>query len=737
MAIINSLLIFSPTLQEALIDKNGLPLAAGIVTCYSDNSRTTLKNWYYQTGQPGNYNYLPLPNPLRLSAAGTIQDVNGADVIPGFYPYSELDAAEAEPYYITVDNANGQRQFTRANFPFVPGEIIGPAEVPTYQNLIVNNGFWRNIESIDVKDPTKSTTDFYSPLTIYYDTVAPSQHDGFMLPDINFCKDAKGALDTVTFEKFPPNPTGVFDQLIGDVTPEYYCKLSTSGVGSETIKFFSIPIQLHINNLINTPYTATVQARVTNGLATNMIMSVYQSTGTGGDLGGDLQTEAFPLGSEWNQFQLRRTFPADAINVGNGGDDGFYLLIGFPPGQLLEVEFAMPSVYLGTQIPTLSFLTYDMVNAVINSARTGDIRTSVNSFYPYGWVPMNDGTIGYDAGTLGVSKPTARNNPDTWQLFNLLWNYAKPFDVGGGAASNPICQLYSNAVPPVPIDFGISAYADFNAGKLLALTKMFGKVLAGNVPVDALLAGIYSQTFTAVNVTSTFTVTNNTTTVTVPSITGLQNGLQITVSTTTTLPSPLVAGTPYYIQSVSGNTFHLSLTPNGDPITFTSVGTGTQSLNTGLVLDVQAGTSYWVGLPVTVKTSTPGTLPGNLTANTIFYVANVSTNKVQLATTYANALAGFPIIAYVNAGTGTQTILSEVTGISVGEYFHRLSIGEMPSHNHSSQNRFYLWGGAGALQTGGIDPAQGNTPVISTFTGGNSAHLNTQPTTFYNVYIKL
>jgi len=741
MAIIPNLLIFSPTLQEALIDKNGLPLAAGIVTCYADNSRTTLKNWYYQTGQPGNYNYLPLPNPMRLSAAGTIQDINGVDVIPGFYPYSETDSQISEPYYITVDNSDGQRQFTRAYFPFVPGETIGPNEIPTYQNLIVNNGFWRNIESIDVTNPTKETPYFYSPLTIYYETIAPSQHDGFMLPDINYCKDARGAVEEVTFAQFPGNPSSSSSQLVGDVTPEYYCKLSCTATGAETIKFFSIPVQLHITNLINTPYVATIQARVTNGIATQLIMSMYQSTGTGGDLGGDLQTDVFVLGSDWQQFELNRIFPIVSVNVGEGGDDGFYLLIGFPAGQLLEVEFAMPSVYLGSVAPTLSFSTYDMVDSVINSPRTGDIRSSINAFYPFGWVPMNDGTIGYSPATsIGVKKPTARNNYDTWPLYNLLWNYAKRFDTG--ANFNPVCQMYDNVLNPTPPDtnltnYGTSAYQDFTNQKYIALTPMFGKVLAGNVPIDALLPDIYSQTFTATNVIQTFTVTASSTTVTVPSITGLINGTLVTVSSTGILPTPLAASTPYYIQNISGNTFNLSTTQDGDPITFTATGTGVHSLNTQFILNVQSGSSYYVGMPVTVKTS--GTLPGNLTANTIFYVANIAGNTINLATTYTNALAGFPILAYINAGAGTQTILSQVSGVTVGEYFHRLSIGEMPSHSHTNPRLVYQNIGAARPAYGGSSgfTTDGGSALNLNSTGGNKPHNTMQPTTFYNVFIKL
>src|SRR5271155_5775489 len=104
MPINTDLLIAAPILQDALVDRDGTPMSAGTVTCYQDNSRTTLKNWYYQSGTPGNYTYITLPNPLTLSAAGTICDGNGVDTIPFFYPYSELDDEVFQPYYITIIN---------------------------------------------------------------------------------------------------------------------------------------------------------------------------------------------------------------------------------------------------------------------------------------------------------------------------------------------------------------------------------------------------------------------------------------------------------------------------------------------------------------------------------------------------------------------------------------------------------------------------------------------------------
>src|SRR5579862_9120613 len=151
MPINTSLLIAAPMLQDYFVDKTtGAPLAGGIVKLFQDTSRTTIKNWYYQTGTPGNYSFIALDNPMRLSSVGTIQDPNGNDVIPFFYPYSESNDTIVQPYFIQVfsvnsDGSQALEQFTRENFPFVPTGSGNGSAVPTLRNYIVNNEFWRNI----------------------------------------------------------------------------------------------------------------------------------------------------------------------------------------------------------------------------------------------------------------------------------------------------------------------------------------------------------------------------------------------------------------------------------------------------------------------------------------------------------------------------------------------------------------------------------------------------------------
>jgi hypothetical protein len=145
MTINPSLLIAAPMLQDYLVDKDsGKPLSNGVVSLYKDEARSFYKNWYYQTGTPGAYTFIPLDNPLHLSNAGTIQDPNGNDVIPYYYPYQENNENIPETYYVTVysSDRNGHRahlQFTRENFPYNPTAISPISTNPTFRNYILNN----------------------------------------------------------------------------------------------------------------------------------------------------------------------------------------------------------------------------------------------------------------------------------------------------------------------------------------------------------------------------------------------------------------------------------------------------------------------------------------------------------------------------------------------------------------------------------------------------------------------
>jgi len=490
-----NLLVAAPMLQDALVDKDGTAMSGGTITCYHDNSRTTLKNWYYQTGSGGNYIYIALPNPLTLSAAGTICDINGVDTIPFFYPYDEADTNTVparDPYYITIVNHDRTNQITRENFPFLPPEGAVSAAVNTFNNLIINSGFWRNMApNMTNITPYKTITYDTSVLALtpaspnYSAIIAPSQHDGFSMPDIQYQQAILTGTNTVTFTPFPLGNSQPV-QNTNTISPEYYINhvCSVAGTG-QTQKCYQFPISLHLNTIANQPFTFSIQAQNVGGTSVGAnVITIYllQFTGTGGTPVAPIEITQFALNTSWDQYSFSDFFPATSgLNLGLGGDDAWYLQVQMPLSTTCAINFTKPSIYLTENVlPTNDFQTYDQIDAVINSPRTGDVRISMNSFYNfssqwlYGWVVLDDHTIGNSS-----SNATGRANADTWPLFNLLWQAAKPYDTG--STFNEICQMLNSAF--TPINYGSSAISDFNANNQIVLTKTLGRVLMGSAPI--------------------------------------------------------------------------------------------------------------------------------------------------------------------------------------------------------------------------------------------------------------
>ena len=548
MPINPSLLISAAMLQDYLVDNaTGLPLAAGTVTLYRDNSRTTFKNWYYLSGSPGSYTFITLPNPMTLSGVGTIQDGNGNDVIPFFYPYNEDDSQISELYYIVVTNSNGQQQFTRQNFPF--GAFESAAPVPstgiTLKNYIINNVFWRNAGVITdtnlVANPSSGQNEV---------VLAPSAHDGFSMPDWRYISNVSGGTDTLTFTKFPVgeflNSTQVQPQN-QDVTPEYYLNFTCTGAGTATYKYVQVPLSLHIKTLESVPAVLVIWARCnsssgTGGNAISLTTLPYTGTGTTPPIVSPVATFNPPVNGVFTKF-VTEAFEfqtAVGLPLGAGGDDAWYLQIGFSSSATFSIDIAKVQLYIGDEIPNNDADLYDPIDAVINDARTGDIRQSVNTFAPFGWVPMDDGTIGNGPVGLGPgSRATTRANIDTWPLYSLLWNTF--------ATSNPaILNIYTNAVttPKTASTFGVSAIADWTANKQLQLTQMLGRVIAG----------------TASDMPINITFNNNSNTifgVGSGSLANVNNGMPVVITSVTVGGSTPNLGVVYYIQVLSATTFSL------------------------------------------------------------------------------------------------------------------------------------------------------------------------------------
>lgn len=659
MPINTALLVTTNDLQQYFVDKDtGLPLSAGVVTLYEDSSRTTLKNWYYQSGVAPAYTYIALPNPLTLSAVGTIKDINGNDTLPFYFPFSEINNSVPQAYYITVLNSNGERQFVRQNFPF-NSSVSGGTSAPTNMNYIVNNNFWRGTGS--QTGASSGNLTYSNPLqNVTQMTICPSQHDGFSFPDWQFFKDVAGANDTLTFTQFPFGTAPFMD----DVRPEWYINHTCTSVGTESVKYYQVPIALHINNLDTVTASFTIQAMSAAGSVNNQIQIYsYQFLGTGASPQPEpVLIATYNLTGQWKKYVTQFIFASSASLSSSGtGDDAFYIQIGMPTQATCNISFAVPSLYLSDaeSVPSNNMATYDQTDAIINSPRTGDFKFSASSLGNLGYVAANDGTIG-----SGASAATTRNNMDTWPLYNYIWNN------------------YSQFYAPVNPSRGTAAYLDFVANKPLSLTKVLGRSLVG---VNQQFSSVV---FTATVTTLTFSVTYTVSTVYLNFTGGTFTvGQPVQLSTTGTLPTGLSQATTYYISSAGT----LSATQaqiaaniqdaiNGvNSVTFSTNGTGTQSfVNTTNALTLASSQPLTAGTPVLVSNSGGG-LPSGLTANTIYYVSSngLTSTTAYLSNNYTDAVGGY-FIGIQTAGTGTQTMQS-----AAGAYNGASYTTEVAAHVHT------------------------------------------------------
>ncbi len=607
-------------LQDPLIGKEADLLINGTVYFFSNTARTTLKNVYYQSGTVAPYDYIPLPNPMTLSASGTMVDVGGADIIPGYYPFSETDNTTVETYFIQVFNSDGELIFTRYNFPIQPtGGITPVTGVEDIKQLVVNNRFWRNVG-------TQTLTNTLSSV------VAPDQHDGFstgtagasgtpvngILSDITFNKDVIGSAETVTFTKFPLQSSPV---LTGDITPEFYLHhVATDAVGAETIKYYQFPISLHLRTLSAVSACVSIQAKGTGTIT----LSIFQFQGTGQVSTASTPIKTIPLTNAWTKYSQSTELPPDfGTTVDSGpGDDAIYLWVGLPASATCDISFTLPSIYLindVNEIPINDFRSYDEINAIICSPRTGDVRTSLNSVYPFGWAPMNDGTIGSAA-----SNPTAMPNLATgdnsgWPLFNLLWSNFHSY----GATVFPI---YTSG--GIASTYGASAIADWNANKSIALTQLMGEVILGTVPVSALLS-TYKTTFTA---TGSVITTGNSVNFFI--------GMPVYV-TGGSIPAALSANTIYYVSGFNGTT---GVTISA---TFALAITGTNNLVFG------AGSG-------TIGSALTGSFEGEYAHVQLPGEVGAHTHPASATSTVSNAAAGAFFAKGDNSGTNTATVTSVI-----------------------------------------------------------------------------
>ena len=191
-----------------------------------------------------------------------------------------------------------------------------------------------------------------------------------------------------------------------------------------------------------------------------------------------------------------------------------------------------------------------------------------------------------------------------------------------------------------------------------------------------------SQTATADATAHTFTLAG---------MTNWSTAAQVFISSTGTVPAGLTAGTPYYVINTNpdgigpATSYQLAASlddaANGNPIAFTSAGSGTLTISTAegfsadpdsdtltVSLTVNYGSSasttltaqpgsvaFSIGTGDKVTFGTTGTLPAPLVAGTTYYWIMTGVGTARVATSLANANAGI-YIDLTDAGSGNHTV---------------------------------------------------------------------------------
>jgi len=368
-----------------------------------------------------------------------------------------------DTYYIRVyDSADPTIQNFLWDFDGLSGATSGGGGTivtnNSIKNLITNGQFYRNAGTIS----SVST----------FQVLAPSNNAGYVgnladssgpaAPDIIFAKSNISSTDSISFPNVPTNTLPGNAALAPNPTPPQYFNYTCSGAGSgETYKYLQFPIVQGLQNLSGATISIKIYARLNSG-DDNVTLTLRQFFGNGGAATPDLLTPISgitDLNNTWQSFIFNSiVVPSIATKtLGSCGNDALFLQVNMPLSPaLINFDCVLASVYVSPSVSNVDFNTNDQTDSIISLPRTGDIRMGLNSFSPFGWVPMNDGSIGSAA-----SAATTRANIDTFPLFDLIWN-AVP-----------------DANAPVSGGRGASSIADFVANKTLTLTLQTGRVIAG------------------------------------------------------------------------------------------------------------------------------------------------------------------------------------------------------------------------------------------------------------------
>jgi microcystin-dependent protein len=440
--------LLAPIPKWVLINNEGTVAGGATLYTYRSLNKTQEKIVYQDAGGT-----IPYTNPI-------VFDLNGTS---GPFYWSVDSADLSDTYYLEAYDSDGNLLWTLDDY-FPPGSGGGGGNVTTYvplKNYIANNQFIDNI--ISSSNPTNTTNL----------VVCPSNHVGFtpatngqqiigtygvLGPDIRFVKNNTNATDVITFENFALGTS----PLTGDVTPVQYLRYQcTNSPAGETYKAFQFPICQKVNNLANQAMTFSIWAKAASAKTLTLYARQYFGSGTAASAEVRTALDTLSLTTAWTLFNISLTIPSVAgKSLGTPGlqtdDDALYIQLQMPLGVSCDIQFTKPALYLGTINPNLTFQDYDDINSVTQVPRVGEIKTMASVDAPYGWLFLNDQTIGNVGSVSNVAQTRM------FQLYKTLWD------------------SFDNAYCPVSGGRGASAVADFLAGKNIQLPYALGRVIGNS-----------------------------------------------------------------------------------------------------------------------------------------------------------------------------------------------------------------------------------------------------------------
>lgn len=329
---LNSDYMLAPSLQEFFVDKsNGLPLTAGQVFFYSDVNRTQLKNIYTISGNPPNYSYVALPNPVTLTGVGTFTDDNNNDVLPYYYPFDAQ--GNIELYYIQVFDQNGLLQFTREGWPNFTGAAGSQSEVD-FTNFVPNGQFLTH----NLNQPL-SILEFDSTGIDY----TPVAQGGWYFARSH----GSTATDMITFpvfQNYVAFPTG---------SPRFAINLNRSVGSSDSVCDFRL--RFYDVNKFSDPvnrYFLQFTSQSNSGSTLNNVgISLYKYFGTGTNspsspLSIPIKTADIPPTETDITVEINFPINDPGITIGNNNDDFVEICINFNAGSSNTFSVQLTDVIL-------------------------------------------------------------------------------------------------------------------------------------------------------------------------------------------------------------------------------------------------------------------------------------------------------------------------------------------------------------------------------------------------------